>query len=67
MLLRVQYDTGKYDMVKNDLLDRLIASGRIVKFQRSTGWVLIGHDRIRRNGDGYDGTEKRIRERVSAA
>jgi hypothetical protein len=32
MLIRVLYHERKYDMVKDSLLDKLIASGRIVNF-----------------------------------
>lgn len=49
-------------MIKNSILDGLIASGRIVKFYRSTGWVFIGFtgdDRIRGEGGNYNGTERR--------
>ena len=67
MILRVQYNTGKYDMVKESLLDKLIASGSIVRFQRSTDWVLVGCDRIRRNGDGYAGLERRSGKKAKPA
>jgi len=59
MLLRVQYKTTRYDMIKDFLLEQLIASGKIVKFYRSAGWVFIGRDRIRGNGSGYGGHERR--------
>lgn len=67
MLLRVQYNTRKYDMVKETLLDGLIASGRIVKFCRSTGWVVIGRDPIRGQGGSYDGLERRRPKETAVA
>jgi hypothetical protein len=40
---------NSYDYVKDFMLDRLIESEGIVKFKRSTGWVTIGAEPIRRN------------------
>jgi hypothetical protein len=61
MLIKVMYKDGKYGMVKPFLLDKLIASGKIVKFLRSEGWVTIDVDRIRGTGNGalYNGPERR--------
>jgi hypothetical protein len=61
MLIKVMYKDGKYGMVKPFLLDRLIVSGKIIKFLRSEGWIVIGVDRIRGAGDGgcYQGPERR--------
>jgi hypothetical protein len=61
MLIKVMYKDGKYGMVKPFVLDKLIASGKIIKFFRSEGWVTIGVDRIRgaRNGGCYKGPERR--------
>lgn len=66
MLLRVQYNTGRYDMIKDVFLDKLVASGKIVRFYRSTGWVFIGRDKVRGNGGTYAGPERRGR-RAGAA
>jgi hypothetical protein len=46
-------------MVKPFLLDELIASGKIIKFLRSEGWVTIGVDRIRVRDYHYKGMERR--------
>jgi hypothetical protein len=61
MLIKVMYKDGKYGMVKPFLLDKLIASGKIIKFLRSEGWATIGVDRIRGTGNGarYRGPERR--------
>jgi hypothetical protein len=61
MLIEVMYQNNEYGMVKPFLLDKLIASGKIIKFLRSDGWVTIGVDRIRgaRNGGCYKGPERR--------
>jgi len=59
MLIKVMYKNNKYGMVKPFLLDELIASGKITKFLRSEGWVTVGVDRIRGDGDCYNGDERR--------
>ncbi len=60
MMVRIQYPDGKYDMVKVSQLDRLIAENRISGFCRTTGWVTIGRDPIRRNSRSfYLGLERR--------
>lgn len=48
-------------MIKDAFLDKLVASGKIVKFYRSTGWVFIGRDKVRGNGGTYAGPERRGR------
>lgn len=37
------------DRVQSMLLDTLILSGVITKFKRSSGWVVIGEDPIRKS------------------
>ena len=59
MLIRVMYSTGKYDMVKDSLLDELIASGGIQRFLRSNGWATMGRDPMRGKGGAYKGPERR--------
>jgi hypothetical protein len=53
------YSTGKYDMVKDSLLDELIASGGIERFLRSDGWVMKGREPMRGKGGVYKGPERR--------
>lgn len=48
MLIQVAYDDEKYDYVKDFMLDRLIETGAISKFRRSSGWVRVGVDPIRK-------------------
>jgi hypothetical protein len=57
MLIKVTYENN--GMVKPFLLDELIASGKIIKFLRSEGWVTIGVDRIRVSGYHYKSMERR--------
>jgi hypothetical protein len=47
MLIKVMYKDGKLGEIENYLLDDLIHSKKIKKFQRSSGWVTIGVDPIR--------------------
>jgi hypothetical protein len=47
MLIPVVFENGRRAMVKAYLLDRLIEEKRIISFQRSSGWVVLGHDPIR--------------------
>ena len=47
VLIRVMYKDGKLGEIENYLLDDLICSNKIKKFQRSSGWVTIGVDPIR--------------------
>ena len=61
MLILVVYDDGTHDLVEPYLLDYLITTGRVVQFCRSSGWIRIGRDQIRRGGSEYDGTERRHR------
>ncbi|BEH11171.1 MULTISPECIES: GSU3473 family protein [Geobacter] len=62
MLIRVQYPDGRYDYVKHTRLDDLIDSVQISRFLRSSGWVVIGEDPVRRRGNRapYVGTERRL-------
>ena len=59
MLIHIMRTGNHYDYVKNFVLDILIASKEIVKFERSTGWVTVGVDPIRGSRrysvfNGYD-------------
>jgi hypothetical protein len=61
MLIQVNYTDDRYDFVKDFMLETLIASGAIAKFRRSSGWVQIGVDPVRkpRTHQGYQGPERR--------
>jgi len=48
MLIQVKYPDNRYDYVKNNILDIMIESNNITEFKRSTGWVKIGVDPIRK-------------------
>lgn len=61
MLIQVNYTDDRYDFVKDFMLETLIASGAIAKFRRSSGWVEVGVDPVRksRTSTPYDGVERR--------
>ena len=69
MMIRVIYANGSYDMVKDQMLDRMLDRGDVAGFQRAEGWVVIGRDRVRqrsRQSDGqYPGPERRGTQTVS--
>lgn len=49
MLLQVVRTGNRYDYVKDFMLDSLIESKGIVGFKRTSGWVTLGVDQIRRS------------------
>lgn len=61
MLIPVRYEDEKYDYVKDFMLEKLIEAGAISRFRRSSGWVRVGVDPIRkqRSSDLYAGVERR--------
>lgn len=62
-LVSVVYLDGTVSTVSNDVLDVLVATGKIQRFKRSDGWVEVirrgAKLRDYRNGDGYVGPERR--------
>ncbi len=63
ILIEVVYLDGTESTVSNDVLDVLIATGKIMRFKRSDGWVdIVRQDaRLRdyRSRDAYTGQERR--------
>jgi len=51
MIIPVKYSDGTMDRVQSMLLDTLILSGAIAKFKRTSGWVIVGQDPIRKSGE----------------
>ncbi len=63
MMIQVQYTDGRHDMVKPQLLDRLLDAHKIFGFRRGGGWATVGRDPLRRQrgsrlGD-FNGEERR--------
>ena len=62
MLIRVKYLDDRFDMVRPELLDHLLETGKLREFQRRDGWAMPGIDKLRcKNGNDYAGTERRTR------
>jgi len=59
MMIRVLYKDNTSGMVRDNLLEALINSGKIVAFHRSSGWVAVGRDPIRKSSNPYNGPERR--------
>ena len=65
MLISVIYHDDEHDIAKPYQLDRLISSGKIKKFLRSSGWITVGVDPIRGIGGSYKGPERRKSYEIS--
>ena len=59
MLISVLFENNKYGVIKKARIEEFINSGKITKFFRSSGWVTIGVDPIRKADYGHLG-ERRI-------
>ena len=60
MMIRIILEDGSYDMVKAFRLDDLLPTGKVAKFQRSSGWVTVGVDSIRtQSSRTHTGPERR--------
>ena len=51
--IRVIYENNTYGMINKKRLEEFIASGSITSFFRSTGWVTISVDPIRKSNQGH--------------
>jgi len=61
----VVYQDGMMDMVDPVILQRLIETDEIVKFQRADGWVYPGIDPVRSNmRPEYQGPERRMMNNI---
>ena len=62
MLIRVKYTDERFDMVRPEILDRLLAAGKVREFERRDGWVMpgTGNFNLRRtNTNGFSGADRR--------
>ena len=60
MVIRIVYKDNVHDYVNDVLLGRFLDAGKIVKFQRRTGWVTVGMDPLRTGKQiAYRGAERR--------
>jgi len=61
MMIRVMYSDGRFDLVKNTMLDQLLAKNRVASFKRSGGWAVVGRDPVRgAGGMAYQGPDRRF-------
>lgn len=60
MMIRVMYNDGRFDVVKQGMLDQLLQMNRVASFKRTSGWTVIGRDSVRGVGGlSYNGPERR--------
>lgn len=60
MLIRIMYGDGSFDMVRNDMLDILVANMKVRKIRRSGGWVDLDSGQTRHSlGKHWEGHERR--------
>jgi hypothetical protein len=60
MMIRVMYNSGRFDIVKPTMLDMLLANERVSSFKRTTGWAVVGRDPVRGlGGMSYRGPDRR--------
>ena len=48
MFIQIMHLDNRFDYVKENMLDVLIESNQIASFKRSSGWVVLGVDPVRR-------------------
>lgn len=62
-LIEVIYPDGTSGQVSKDVLDVLVATGKILKFRRADGWVDIIRDQARlrdyRSSENFGGQDRR--------
>lgn len=60
MLIRVKYVDDRFDLVRPEILDRLLEAGKVREFQRRDGWAIPGIANLRRRDrHKYSGSERR--------
>ena len=61
MMIRVMYSDGKFDLVKQMMLDLLLERDRVASFRRASGWAVVGRDPIRGvGGISFQGEDRRL-------
>ena len=60
-LIRVEMADGSICRMARKAFDLFLAQGKILKFERSDGWVTIGKDMLRgmAKSSSYEGPERR--------
>jgi len=61
MMIRVMYSDGRFDLVKQLMLDQLLEKNRVASFKRDGGWAVVGRDPVRGAGGlSYQGQDRRV-------
>jgi hypothetical protein len=61
MMIRVMYSDGRFDLVKQVMLDQLLEKNRVASFKRANGWAVVGRDPVRgAGGIAYQGQDRRV-------
>ncbi len=64
MLVRVKYVDDRFDMVRPEVLDRLLEAGKVREFKRHDGWVMPGIGNLRQTKrHKFSGIERRVEHR----
>lgn len=58
-MIKVKFHNNRIGLIKPAALDEMIESKKIQAFQRATGWVVPGKDKIRQHAEMYYGAERR--------
>ncbi len=60
-LIRVEMSDGSICRMAKKAFNMFLTQGKILKFERSDGWVTIGKDMLRdmNPGNNYSGAERR--------
>ena len=61
MLIKVMYRDRKFDMVKPEILNELIASKKIKKFKRAEGWTDVDTAPLRIANRSHEEPERRAK------
>ena len=68
MMILVRFEDGSFRKVPAALLGKLISSGEVTHFRRSSGWVDAASDSVRTHySPSYHGQERRRRPRGSGS
>lgn len=66
MLIRVRYKDNTYDMVRPELLDRLLELNALLAFKRSSGWVSGNDASVRKKeSPQFAGQDRRQKHALS--
>lgn len=55
----VCFTNNHYELVTAERLEKLLEAGKIKAFRRTTGWVMVDQDPVRKKDCGYSGPERR--------